>query len=97
MNTEEMVAALAEHWDMTQTEARDMLDKMIQTFNDHLARGYSFTIPELGTFKIQTRKKRHSYNPHYEKYIMLPPKQVVDFSPSEDLKEDIKNLEVDDE
>lgn len=97
MNTKEMVVALAEHWDMTQAEAREMLDKMIQTFNDHLARGYSFTIPELGTFKIHTREKRRSYNPHYEKYMMLPPKQVVDFSPSKGLKEDIKNLEVDDE
>lgn len=97
MITKEIVAALAKDRDMTQAEARKMLDKITQTFSDHLARGYSFTIPELGTFSIHTREKRRSYNPHYEQYMMLPPKQVVNFSPSKGLKENVSNVEVDDE
>lgn len=97
MNTSEVVAALADHWDMSKAEARRLLDVILHTFNDNLARGKSFTIPELGTFGTHTREKRRSFNPHYEKYMLLPPKRVVDFTPSKGLKEEVKNLKSDDE
>ncbi len=97
MNTSDVVAMLAENWDMTQAEARDFLDVITQTFSENIATGNSFTIPELGTFSTATRKKRKSYNPHYEQYMELPPKRVVDFNPSKGLKEDFKQADIDDE
>lgn len=97
MNTAEVVEALAKNWDMSQAETRRLLDLILHTFTDHLARGTGFTVPELGTFGTHTREKRRSYNPHYEKYMMLPPKRVVDYSPSKGLKEDAKEMEFGDE
>ncbi|NIT58761.1 MAG: hypothetical protein GWN00_21815 [Aliifodinibius sp.] len=97
MNTSDVVAILAENWDMTQAEARELLDVITQTFTENIASGNSFTIPELGTFGTTTRKKRKSYNPHYEQYMKLPPKRVVDFNPSKGLKEDLKQVDIDDE
>lgn len=97
MNTKELVARLAKNWDMTQEETRDLLDIIVQYMNDNLARGNDFTIPELGTFGTHTRNKRRSYNPHYQKYMMLPPKRVVDFTSSKGLKDDLKYLGIDDE
>lgn len=96
MNTNELVKILADNWDMTQKEARNLLDVIIHTLNDQLAQGSSFTIPELGTFGTHTRDKQRSYNPHYKQYMMLPPKRVVDFKPSKGLKENVKDLEVED-
>lgn len=90
MNTSDLVAALAKNWDMSKTETRKLLDIIVQTFNDKLAEGNSFSIPDLGTFSTSTREERKSYNPHYEQYMKLPPKRVVDFSPSKGLKEDLK-------
>lgn len=97
MNTSDLVTALSENWDMTQTETREFLDIIFDIFNDQLAQGKSFTVPELGTFSVHTRDKRRSYNPHYEQYMMLPPKRVVDFTPSQGLKDDVKDVEQDDE
>ncbi|MDZ7659311.1 HU family DNA-binding protein [Fodinibius sp.] len=97
MNTSDVVAILAENWDMTQAEARELLDVITQTFNENIATGNSFTIPKLGTFSTKTRKKRKSYNPHYEQYMELPPKRVVDFNPSQGLKEDFKQADISDE
>ena len=97
MNTSDLVAALAENWDMSHNETRQLLDVIVQTFNDNLAGGNAFTIPELGTFNTNTREERESYNPHYEQYMKLPPKRVVDFSPSKGLKDDLKQLESNDE
>ncbi len=97
MNTSDVVEALANNWDMTQAETRELLDTIIQTFNDNLAGGNAFTIPELGTFGTNTRGERDSYNPHYEQFMKLPPKRVVDFTPSKGLKEDLKQVEPDNE
>jgi nucleoid DNA-binding protein len=97
MNTSDLVTVLAENWDMTQAEVREFLDAVTQTFTENIASGNSFTIPELGTFSTTTRKKRKSFNPHYEQYMELPPKRVVDFNPSKGLKEDFKQVDTDDE
>jgi nucleoid DNA-binding protein len=97
MNTDELVARLAKNWDMDQAEAREMLDVVVQNISDNLAQGNDFTIPELGTFGTHTRDKQKSYNPHYEKYMMLPPKRVIDFSASENLEDGLKFLGIENE
>ncbi len=97
MNTGEVVEALSENWDMSKAETRRLLDLALEIYKENLAKGNSFTIPDLGTFGTHTREKRKSYNPHYEQYVMLPPKRVVDFTPSKGLKEDVKHLEISDE
>lgn len=97
MNTKDVVAALAENWDMSKAESRRLLDVIVQTFCDNLAKGKSFTIPGLGTFSTHTREERKSYNPHYKQHMQLPPKRTVDFKPSKGVKEALKNLELDHE
>lgn len=97
MNTSDVVAALAENWDMSKAETRQLLDTIVQTFNEKIASGISFTVSELGTFNTNTREARKSYNPHYEQYMKLPPKRVVNFSPSKGLKEDLKQAGLNDE
>lgn len=97
MNTSDVVATLADNWDMSKAETRRLMDAIVQKFNENLTTGYTFTIPELGTFGTTTRDERTSYNPHYEQYMKLPPKRVVNFSPSKGLKEDLKQVELSDE
>lgn len=97
MNTSDLVARLAENRDITQEETRKILDLVVQNMSDHLAQGNDFTIPELGTFSTHTRDKHRSYNPHHEKYMMLPPKRVADFKPSKSLEDDLKYLGLDNE
>ena len=82
---------------MSKAETRRLLDLITDTLKDHLAEGRSFTVPDLGTFGTHTREERKSYNPHYEQYMMLPPKRVVDYTPSKGLKEDLKHLDIENE
>ncbi len=82
---------------MSKAETRRLLDIIVSTFNGNLAEGKAFTIPDLGTFSVRKREARKSYNPHYEKYMQLPPKQVVDFNPNKNLKEDLKKAGFEDE
>jgi len=97
MNTSDLVTVLADNWDMSKAETRRLLDVIVQTFNDNIAGGNAFTIPDLGTFGVHTREERTSYNPHYNQYMKLPPKRVVDFTPGKGLKEDLKQVGIEDE
>lgn len=97
MNTSELVKALADKRDLTQAETRRLLDIIIKTIKENLAADNPFTIPDLGTFRTKKRKGRKSYNPHYEQYMKIPPKQVVDFTPNQKLKESLKQVESDHE
>ncbi len=97
MNTSDVVTALAENWDMSKAETRRLLDVIVSTFCSNLAGDKAFTIPDLGTFSVIKRDERKSYNPHYEAYMQLPPKRVVDFNPNKNLKEDLKKAGFDDE
>lgn len=97
MNTSEVVKALADKRDLTQAETRRLLDIIVHIFKENLAADNSFTIPDLGTFKTKKRKERKSYNPHYEQYMKIPPKQVVNFTPNKKLKENLKQVESDHE
>lgn len=78
---------------MTQAETRRLLDTVIDILNNNLSEGNAFTIPNLGTFSTKVRDERESYNPHYEQYMKLPPKRVVEFNPSKGLKEALKQVE----
>lgn len=97
MNTSDVVAKLADNWDMTQAETRRMMDSIVEVFNENIAKDNAFTVPQLGTFGATTRDERKSYNPHYEQYMKLPPKRVVDFSASKGLKDDLKKVELNNE
>jgi nucleoid DNA-binding protein len=90
MNTNEIVTALAERQSLSKAETRRMIDSIVAILKQTLSDGNSFTLPNIGTFEVQEQEKRRSYNPHYEQYMMLPPKREVHFHPSKILQEEIK-------
>lgn len=93
MNNSDIVHALAKNWGMSKAETRRLLNIIVDTFKDNLAKDVSFTVPGLGTFDTHTRSERRAYNPHHKKHMMLPPKRVVDFRPGKRLKENLKDIE----
>ncbi|HYW35275.1 MAG TPA: HU family DNA-binding protein [Balneolaceae bacterium] len=90
MNTNEIVSHLAANNNMSKAEARRMLDAFVDTLTTSLGNEQGFSLPEIGTFDVNTREERQSYNPYQKKYMILPPKRVVRFHPNQDLKEAVK-------
>lgn len=74
-----------------------MVDGLFEALESELAEGTGVSIPGLGTFRTKTKEERKVYSPHHETYIMVPPKRVVDFTPSANLKENLKFAETGDE
>ncbi len=92
MNSSEIIKRLSERLGKSQREIRLLLKHSNEVFKKTLDVDFSFTIPKLGTFRTHSRQERKSYNPHYKKIVMLPPKRVVLFYPSSVLKDRVKNL-----
>lgn len=97
MTYQELIDKIANSRDIPKTEAKEMVEGIFGTLKDELGRGIGVSVPGLGTFKAKTRESRKSYSPHHEKQMIIPPKRVVDFSPSANLKEKLKFTEPGDE
>lgn len=97
MTYKELIDRVSENRDIPKSQAREMIDSLFETIGEVLEDGSGVSIPELGTFRTKTKEERKVYSPHHETFIMVPPKRVVDFSPSASLKENLKFVETGDE
>lgn len=86
MTTNDIVDRLSSELNITKKETKRLLDRIVNIWVDQLESDRNFTIPELGTFGTHTRESHVSYNPYYQTYMRIPPKKVVDFKASRNLK-----------
>ena len=97
MTYKDLIDRVAESQEIPKTKAKDLIASIFDILGDELASEKGVSIPGLGTFKTKTREERRVYSPHHETYILVPPKRVVDFTPSSNLKENLKFEEAGDE
>lgn len=90
MKNKELIDRISEETGLSKSRAKEILNNTKEALSDTLSDGKGVSIPDLGTFSTKTKEVRKIYNPHHEAYMMVPPKRVVDFSPSSGLKEKLK-------
>ncbi|HBX65570.1 MAG: hypothetical protein CL670_12790 [Balneola sp.] len=93
MTKTEVLKSLAEELDLTQAEAEELYDSFVDSLTLLLANGKGFTLPGLGSFKPEIREEHKSYNPHYEQMMRIPKKQVVHYTQSTTLRDQINEGE----
>ncbi|MTI87762.1 MAG: HU family DNA-binding protein [Balneolaceae bacterium] len=93
MTKTEALRELATQLDITQAEADKMYTAFVKGLTHLLSNNKGFTLPGLGSFHSEVRKEHKSYNPHYKKMMMLPPKRVVHFSQSTVIRDEINEEE----
>lgn len=90
MTYKELIDQLAESTGLPKTQVKVFVEDTISVLSKNLSRGTGMSIPDLGTFSTKVTEVKKVYNPHHEQYMVVPPKRVVEFSPSVRLKEDLK-------
>ena len=90
MNYRDLIDQLSNKTGRSKKETKELLGVAVEKLTEQLSEGRGVSIPDLGTFTTKTTEKKKVYNPHYEDYIMVPPKRTVEFSPSAGLKESVK-------
>lgn len=97
MNYSELIDRLAEQTGHSKSKTKEILNDTISIMSDQLSDGTGISIPDLGTFHTKVNEEKKVYNPHYESYVIVPPKRVVNFTPAAGLKEEVKFLRTENE
>ena len=91
MNNKEFITELAQQTgytqNVTQTLVRNVIDEMAVRFDE----GDVVSIPGFGTFEVKKRLERVVVNPATQQRMLVPPKLVLNFRPTDSIKERLKN------
>ena len=86
MNKEELVKEIAKKTKVTQKDAAEVLNALVDTIQKTVAKGNKVTLVGFGTFESRKRAARTGRNPQTGKEISIPAKTVPVFSAGKKFK-----------
>ena len=87
MNKEELVQEVSKKAKVTQKEAGEVLNALVDTIQKTVSKGKKVTLVGFGTFESRKRAARTGRNPQTGKEISIPAKTVPVFSAGKKFKE----------
>ena len=87
MNKEELVQEISKKAKVTQKEATEVLNSLVETVQKTVAKGEKVTLVGFGTFESRKRAARTGRNPQTGKEIKIAAKNVPAFSAGKKFKE----------
>ncbi len=87
MNKEELVQEIAKKAKVTQKEAAEVLNGLVETVQKTVAKGEKVTLVGFGTFESRKRAARTGRNPQTGKEIKIAAKTVPAFTGGKKCKE----------
>ena len=79
MTKSELVARVAAKTELSNAGAADLLDAVLSTISEALARGESVSISGFGTFSVKERAAREGRNPRTGEAIAIAASKVPSF------------------
>ncbi|MET0156106.1 MAG: HU family DNA-binding protein [Rickettsiales bacterium] len=89
MNKQEIIAAIADEFDLTREKAKNIVEKVSCMIIGGVKEQGKIVWPDLGTFSCSTRNERKGRNPMTGEAITIPKKNVPKFTPTKKFKEEI--------
>ncbi len=86
MNKEELVQEISKKAKVTQKEAGEVLNALVDTIQKTVSKGKKVTLVGFGTFESRKRAARSGRNPQTGKEISIPAKTVPVFSAGKKFK-----------
>ena len=90
MNNKEFISELARKLGYTNKDATQMVSSVISVMTQELQEGKTIAIQGFGTFEVKKKLERISVNPTTQQRMLIPPKLVLSYKPSTNLKEKFK-------
>lgn len=78
---------------LSKREAAEVVEVVLETIKEMLARGETVKLPEFGTFSVRDKKERRGRNPQTGEPIAIAPRRVVTYKVSTILKEKLNHVE----
>ena len=90
MNKTELVKAVSTQAEMTQKDAAKVVDALVETISNTLAKEEKIQLIGFGTFEVRERSARKGRNPQTGEEIDIAASKVPAFKPGKELKEAVK-------
>lgn len=89
MNKTELVAAMAEHAEMTKKDAEKALTAFTEVVAKELKKGEKIQLVGFGTFEVSERAAREGRNPQTGETMQIEASKVPKFKPGKALKDEV--------
>lgn len=90
MNNKEFISELAHKLGYTNKDTAQLVSSVIGVMTQELQEGKTIAIQGFGTFEVKKKLERISVNPATQQRMLIPPKLVLSYKPSTNLKEKFK-------
>jgi DNA-binding protein HU-beta len=90
MQKTDFVKSVAEKAQVSQKEAKQVIDAALDIITDSLKGGEKVTLTGFGTFEVRQRQEREGVNPQTRQKIKIAATKTPGFSASSTLKEAVK-------
>ena len=87
MNKSELIAAIAEHADLTKVQAAAVVDAFTSTVTEALKNGDTVSLIGFGSFSVRERAAREARNPRTGEMIKLKASKAPVFKAGKAFKE----------
>ena len=90
MQKTDFVKSVADRANVSQKQAKQVIDAALDIITDSLKGGEKVTLTGFGTFEVRQRQEREGVNPQTRQKIKIAATKTPGFSASSTLKEAVK-------
>ena len=90
MNNKEFTSELAERLGYTIKDTSELMNSLLSSMTQELEEGNVIAIQGFGSFEVKKKTERISINPASKQRMLVPPKLVLSYRPSNTLKDKFK-------
>ena len=90
MNNKEFTSELAERLGYTVKDTSELIGSLLSSMTQELEEGNVIAVQGFGSFEVKKKAERISINPASKQRMLVPPKLVLSYRPSNTLKDKFK-------
>lgn len=90
MNNKEFTSELAERLGYTIKDTSELINSLLASMTQELEEGNIIAVQGFGSFEVKKKAERISINPASKQRMLVPPKLVLSYRPSNTLKDKFK-------
>ena len=90
MNNKEFTSELSERLGYTIKDTSELMNSLLSSMTQELEEGNVIAIQGFGSFEVKKKAERISINPASKQRMLVPPKLVLSYRPSNTLKDKFK-------
>ncbi|WP_321331400.1 HU family DNA-binding protein [uncultured Bacteroides sp.] len=90
MNNKDFTSELSKRLGYTIKDTSELMTDVLSVLTQQLQEGNAISVQGFGAFELKKKAERISINPVTKQRMLVPPKLVLTFKPSQILKEKFK-------